>query len=307
MYMTRTATHTSSITNMSSIFSFRRFLSSTGLKYKEPSELSIDPAQAGAPSTVSPREQANEPTTPYRPYQYPPLNEARQEIRLVTLLPGEFQSDIHVSLTTVRATEHDVLDFESLSYAWGPAEDPQTIFIGVSGQETLSVTRNIREALPYLRDAKKPRVLWIDAICVNQKDLEERSSQVRRMAWIYSKAKRVIVWLGPASTDSHIALECCNTVSSKINVDWWSDTMSPLSGESHWTDTFRELPFDDKQNIAICNFFHRSWFEVGIRCHSIQFADANYIIASLGLAGDSSSARNYCHMRSASDSLARDK
>jgi hypothetical protein len=255
----------------------------------------------------APEEQAKESPSLSRPYQYLPLNEAKQEIRLVTLLPGEFQSDIHVSLTTVRATKHDIPDFESLSYAWGSAEDPQTIFIGVSGQETLSVTRNMREALPYLRDAKNPRVLWIDAICVNQKDLEERSSQVRRMAWIYSKAKRVIVWLGPASTDSHIALECCNTVSSKINVDWWNDTMFPLSEELHWTDTLRELPFDDKQNIAICNFFNRSWFVVSIRCHLSNFADANCIIASLDLAGDSSSARNSCHMRSARDSLARNK
>jgi hypothetical protein len=150
-------------------------------------------------------------------------------------------------------------------------------------------------------------VLWIDAICVNQEDLEERSSQVRRMAWIYSKAKRVIVWLGPASTDSHIALECCNTVSSKIRVDWWSDSMFPLSEESHWADTFRELPFDDKQNIAICNFFNRSWFEVGVDIVLSNFANANYFIASLGLAGDSSSARYSCHVRSAIDSMACDK
>jgi hypothetical protein len=292
---------------MSPISSFRKLLSSTGSRSKEPSELSIDPAIAGAPSAGSLREKAKEPTTPCHPYQYLPLNEAKQEIRLVTLLPGEFQSDIHVSLTTVRATEHDIPDFESLSYAWGPAEDPQTIFIGESGQETLSVTRNMREALPYLRDAKKPRVLWIDAICVNQKDLEERSSQVRRMAWIYSKAKRVIVWLGPASTDSHIALECCNTVSSKINVDWWKDTMFPLSEESHWTDTLRELPFDDKQNIAIGNLFNRSWFEVGINIILSNFSDTNCGIASLDLAGDSSSARNSCHLRDASDSMACDK
>jgi hypothetical protein len=292
---------------MSPISSFRTFFSSTGSKYEKPSELSIDPAVAGPPSTGSVRERAKESTIPCCPYQYPPLNEARQEIRLVTLLPGEFQSDIHVSLTTVRATEHDVPNFESISYVWGPAEDPQTIFIGESGQETLSVTRNMREALPYLRDAKKPRVLWIDAICVNQKDLEERSSQVRRMAWIYSKAKRVIVWLGPASTDSHVALDCCNTVSSKINVDWWNDTMFPLSEESHWTDTLQKLPFDDTQNIAICNFFNRSWFEVGINIIPSNFADANCGTASLGLAGDSSSARYSCHMRSASDSMACDK
>jgi hypothetical protein len=121
-----------------------------------------------------------------------------------------------------------VPDFEALSYAWGSTEDPVDIFIGESGSCTLAVTRNLAEALPFLPFENKTRVLWIDAICVNQQDKAERSSQVQRMADIYSKAARVLIWLGPASGDSSVALDCMKLVSSKIAIDWVHVTLSPL-------------------------------------------------------------------------------
>ena len=57
---------------------------------------------------------------------------------------------------------------------------------------------------------------WYDALCVNQQDPEERSSQVNRMADIYSKATRAAARLGPQSHDSALALECIETASSNI-------------------------------------------------------------------------------------------
>jgi hypothetical protein len=51
------------------------------------------------------------------------------------------------------------------------------------------------------------RVLWIDAMCINQKDIDERNRQVWLMGQVYSKAKAVIIWLGPQSEDSDLAME----------------------------------------------------------------------------------------------------
>lgn len=68
--------------------------------------------------------------------------------------------------------------------------------------ETISITQNLAGALPYLRDIEEVCTLWIDAVCVNQNDLEERSSHIRRMADIYTYALRVIIWLGLAIDDS---------------------------------------------------------------------------------------------------------
>jgi hypothetical protein len=106
-------------------------------------------------------------------------------------------------------------------------------------------------------------VLWIDAICVNQQDLEERSSQVKRMPDIYSTATRVVVWLGPQSCNSALAIECAETVSSNISVDWENATMAPLSAESEslWSEKDSAMPLNKAQILAIAGFLSRSWFE----------------------------------------------
>lgn len=62
---------------------------------------------------------------------------------------------------------------------------------------TLAVTPNLEEALRYLQYDNVPRALGVDAICIDQKNPEERSKQVARKGEIYSKAIRVVAWLGP--------------------------------------------------------------------------------------------------------------
>jgi hypothetical protein len=51
------------------------------------------------------------------------------------------------------------------------------------------------------------RVLWVDAVCINQNDFQERNHQVMQMGQIYSKAERVVVWLGESNEDSKIAID----------------------------------------------------------------------------------------------------
>lgn len=119
-------------------------------------------------------------------FEYLPL--AAQEIRLLTLLPGTKESAIRIFLKAVLFTKDITPTFEALSYAWGSSDNLVDIFITDStntsntaettGFGTLAITKNLAEALPFLRYADKPRVLWIDAICVNQRDLQERSFQV---------------------------------------------------------------------------------------------------------------------------------
>lgn len=114
------------------------------------------------------------------PYQYSPLNEDAHEIRILTLLPGPSSSEICVCLEATSFTTESVSEFEALSYAWSSAADPVNILVGQSGYDTLSVTKNLAEALLHLRYEDNAHHLWIDAICVNQRDLRERSSQVQR-------------------------------------------------------------------------------------------------------------------------------
>lgn len=82
--------------------------------------------------------------------------------------------------------------YECLSYTWG--NQPADRRITINGQKFL-VRKNLFDALRNLRQ-KTPRSLWIDAICINQEDVEERNYQVSLMAFIYRRATRAVVWLG---------------------------------------------------------------------------------------------------------------
>jgi hypothetical protein len=94
--------------------------------------------------------------------------------------------------------------YEALSYVWGSSDKPRSILID---ERDLPITVNLHEALLSLRDPYIERIIWIDAICINQGDKEERAQQVQFMAKVYSKASRVVVWLGQAAKGSDHALE----------------------------------------------------------------------------------------------------
>ncbi|PMD43718.1 HET-domain-containing protein [Hyaloscypha variabilis F] len=196
------------------------------------------------------------------PYQYAPLNEEAQEIRLLTILPGNSSSHIRVCLHIKPFTKKTKLKFEALSYSWGSQVDPVDIFVGKRGNQTIKVTQNLAHALPCLRYPDKPRKLWIDAICVNQQDPEERSSQVKRMADIYSMASQVVVWLGPEREDTQLAIDYCKEVSANITVDWGLQTMAaaPTSKETHWVDRNEIVRWTPDQELAVCDLLKRDWF-----------------------------------------------
>jgi hypothetical protein len=113
------------------------------------------------------------------PHVYTSLDETAKQIRLLKLLPGNFTDQIKVTLEAVHFTAEHVPEFEAISYAWGSEENPVDVFIGPqSSSETLdssttssifhplAVTKNLAEALQYLRQETKPRTLWVDAICI---------------------------------------------------------------------------------------------------------------------------------------------
>ncbi|KAK3373139.1 heterokaryon incompatibility protein-domain-containing protein [Lasiosphaeria ovina] len=83
--------------------------------------------------------------------------------------------------------------FETLSYVWGSAE--LTHFVCIDNCQ-LPITASLHGALSRLRDSFLERIVWADAICINQEDLTERARQVHCMATIYAKASRVLMWLG---------------------------------------------------------------------------------------------------------------
>lgn len=80
------------------------------------------------------------------------------------------------------------------------------------------------------------------------------------MAEIYSSAFTVIVWLGPPSEDSALAICCCEGISSNIKVDFDLQVMPSTSVETHWADGTQCLPLKDPQIKAIYSLLSRNWF-----------------------------------------------
>ncbi|KAH7363171.1 heterokaryon incompatibility protein-domain-containing protein [Plectosphaerella cucumerina] len=134
-------------------------------------------------------------------YSQLPLNPSNSEIRTLIVLPSDnHEAPIICSLNV--ASINDDCDFEALSYVWHEpslaAAAPVTIL--VNGNK-FTPTPNLFSALQHLRLPQKARKLWIDAICINQGDLDERSAQVSLMTRIYTRAQAVAVWLGPSNDD----------------------------------------------------------------------------------------------------------
>ncbi|KAI1179025.1 heterokaryon incompatibility protein-domain-containing protein [Nemania sp. FL0916] len=124
-------------------------------------------------------------------YSYAPLDHGNRNIRLLHLLPGKLSDPISCSLS------HEALDgkptYTALSYAWGERVDFRCIYLQ---SIKFPVTHNLYTALEFLRKVDVERILWIDAICINQKSNVEKGYQVSLMGEIYKNAQQVFCWLG---------------------------------------------------------------------------------------------------------------
>lgn len=143
---------------------------------------------------------------------YQPLDLSRKEIRLVTIAPGAFGDPVQCALARHLAP-WDGLDFEALSYCWGDLRDTVTIAlrhdhkphenpqggadgVGSSDNQFFHITKSLHLALQYLRYRDRPRVIWIDALCINQGSIRERNYAIPFMVEVYRSASCAVVFLG---------------------------------------------------------------------------------------------------------------
>lgn len=136
------------------------------------------------------------------PFRYESLSKSRH-IRLMKLLPADTQThDIHCTLE--QACLDEAVQYEALSYTWG---DPSNRWRMYCSGRTLSITSNLDIALRHLRLHADSRTLWVDAVCINQADVDERNQQVALMRDVYTKACQVIAWLGEEHPSDSGAME----------------------------------------------------------------------------------------------------
>ncbi|PMD64882.1 HET-domain-containing protein, partial [Hyaloscypha bicolor E] len=157
------------------------------------------------------------------PFEYSPLDEQKNEIRVLRILPGVDASTLECRLEHIAL--EDGSDYDALSYAW---HDPKLYSeaqrdlkhnLLVNGK-CLEIGNNLATFLQSARGKQaESRQIWIDAICINQKDVYERNAQVLRMRRIYQKANQVVIWLGPASNRGDDAVRFLKLVNLTKNND----------------------------------------------------------------------------------------
>jgi hypothetical protein len=186
-------------------------------------------------------------------FQYMPLQD--NSIRVVSLQPRRNRGSadkIECRLTHVAFG--DMPQYDALSYTWGDGTVKRTIFLNEIGIE---VGENLAAALINIRGlesaGEKPQTIWIDAICINQFDLAERSAQVRLMPLIYERAQKVLVWLG---------------ISGTFKVHCRDEANQPITTPKHrWTNSVLHGKISRPVVVDLCQreYWRRLWIiqEIG--------------------------------------------
>jgi hypothetical protein len=197
------------------------------------------------------------------PYSYNqlPWYTKPDTIRLIELLPGSGTEPIACIINEVALNNKP--EYEALSYCWGKANVQESIIIKhPTGMNfSLAVGPNLFAALRQLRDPRFFKYLRVDAICINQSDLAERSRQVLLMRQIYEGAKDTRVWLGPEDEDTWKAWSLIRKlVSAKEAQDAKKDTRfyheMGVKGQTEYG-----LPYTlDPSFKAFSRLLERDWF-----------------------------------------------
>jgi hypothetical protein len=159
-------------------------------------------------------------------YQYSSLSYATA-IRVLVLRiskDAEYPSNPSLLFSLEEANLQEDPKYEALSYTWGETTcqwnsgPPHTYSIQIHGSGLLRITTNLSEFLQHLAqtapNGTSTRRIWADQICINQKDIEERSSQVAMMKKIYQSAWRTLIWLGQQDTDTLTVLNLLHAVAT---------------------------------------------------------------------------------------------
>ncbi|KAI1079949.1 HET-domain-containing protein [Whalleya microplaca] len=282
-------------------------------------------------------------------YEYTPLDHETDDIRLVTILPGEFDDPIRIRIThgslglpfhdeksnrrlplkEIRKTlpekwrayetlegrvlfedrrdgrttwihpdpsvQRDLYDpilderhgqsrlgYEALSYVWGSPNKQDTVIVDSATEQReyiLGITYNLAEAMRHLRyNNNRSRVMWIDAICINQRDNEERNNQVKRMDQIFSLASRVVAWLGPSFPNSTLALETLDHLGRQVEFTRHRLLLPSPGAATDWYNLETTLSCSMDVWNAIGRLCMQPWFYRLWIVQEIGFANARSVL-----------------------------
>ncbi|KAI1120207.1 heterokaryon incompatibility protein-domain-containing protein [Nemania abortiva] len=227
-------------------------------------------------------------------YTYTPLNLDEPSFRLVRLFGGVGR-ELQCELIHALLKPSDVMDYEAVSYTWGVVPHPVS-FLEIHGEtiKKLPIHYNLYRVLLDLRLVDEDRMLWIDAICINQgtQDATERNHQVQQMAEIYKTAQRVLVWLGPSTQEMDLAMVSLLEFQSLFKEMKWKAEEIRASDTWKRFESSASREHDDPRYLGIKKIFNQPWFrriwvlqEVGnaraviIHCGKKAVSSATFLLA----------------------------
>lgn len=213
-------------------------------------------------------------------FPYPPLPLGVDAIRILTLEPGDFYDPLIGTLILV--TFESKPKYVALSYTWSDSytdnarlfTSPRTTEFPHTSQRMASILpkglskyspgisrggepsaltlndspchlgHNLHLALLHLRSLTSPLTLWIDAICINQVDIEERNAQVALMSFIYMRAMKVVAWLGTKDYGNHLDPFHC------MSIDWKAGQAPQFAVSLAGATTMRCSAGPDRNTLA---------------------------------------------------------
>ncbi|GKU14438.1 unnamed protein product [Fusarium langsethiae] len=193
-------------------------------------------------------------------FSYEPFGLESPGFRLIQLERG-VHSPLRCNLFQAHLDEEEsIIPYEALSYVWGSQSTPSEITID---GKTMSITTSLYDALHHLRQQDQDRILWVDALCIDQSNIKERSHQVNHMGDIYRKADNVIIWLGYLSGDAALFKMAADQFAKQLP----SEAFRRWPREDpRWKETWQnvESSFDLPDNTRLINglgtFMKNPWF-----------------------------------------------
>ncbi|CAI6266865.1 unnamed protein product [Periconia digitata] len=197
----------------------------------------------------------------------------RRDIRLIRIKPGTKQSNIEIEIETSNLDSN--VEYTALSYVWG--ENPSLPSSIVYDGQNVPVTRNLWEVMLRFRAERLVGLLWVDAICINQQDNDEKSMQVNMMRDIYKQAAKVIFWLGEQEEYDEDAVKLIKVFNE--NNKRPVDRAFPSGMHSKELSDLG-LPYDDPGWSGWASLLCRPWFG---RVWIVQeFLNASYAVFKTG-------------------------
>jgi len=197
-------------------------------------------------------------------FSYCPLQDV-SSARFAIIEPESFKNDF-IFITLVQRPLKEGFFYEALSYTWGDesdkvviacredTRDPNATQPNMPAFAGLAISRNCYNAIRRL-SLPDSRVVWIDAICINQEDLAERSAQVRMMGDIFTLASRVVAYIGEETPSIRLVFEELKEVDKELSF--------PIN---------RPVP-NPKIREGLDEILQRSWFSRIWVIQEMAFAD----------------------------------